>query len=94
MGRSKQDYLDATFDSDGNFNPELTIEDREYLREQRGESKAAYVAPKGDQKWRARDLIDIHWELTRMPWLKAPFAGRHLRCHVGGSQKPSVGTWT
>jgi hypothetical protein len=29
-----------------------------------------------------------------MPWLKAPFAGRHLRCHVGGSQKPSVGTWT
>src|SRR5262245_41269633 len=33
------------------------------LRCRRGDSMS-YVAPGAEQKWRARDLVDIHWKLT------------------------------
>ena len=54
---AKQNYSDAVFDHEGIFDREATISDREGKPTQ-------FVAPKQDQKWRARDLVDIHWKLT------------------------------
>ena len=46
----------------GEFDREGTTFNREFGREHGYETK--YVAPEPDQKWRARDLLDIHWNLT------------------------------
>jgi hypothetical protein len=81
MGRRKQEYSEATFDHEGNFNLEWTIEDAEFDREQRGESKVAYVAPKDDQKWQARDLVDIHWMLTGIE-IPSPSYNRVMSCII------------
>jgi Helix-turn-helix domain len=46
----------------------INIEDTQFVRqarmEERGESKPEFVAPGAEQKWRARNLVDIHWALT------------------------------
>jgi hypothetical protein len=44
------------FDNEGNFDIEETIEGREGC--------VQYTAPGAGQKWKARDLVDIHWELS------------------------------
>ena len=42
---------------------EMMIEPIQSQREWNGE-QTQYTAPERDQKWRARDLLDIHWNLT------------------------------
>src|SRR5262245_15314350 len=62
--KRKQEYSEANFDIEGNFDLQQTIEERDFDREWRGRSKATFVAPGADQKWRARNLVDIYWVLT------------------------------
>jgi hypothetical protein len=56
---------DVFWESDGQS---INIEDTQFVRqermEERGESKPEFVAPGAEQKWRARNLVDIHWALT------------------------------
>ena len=48
---------------------------------QRREEWVEYTAPTKDQKWRARDLLDIHWKLTG---IKCPESfNRVMSCIVG-----------
>jgi hypothetical protein len=65
----------------GEFDRDLTIENRKCLREERGE-RPNFVAPGAEQKWRARDLLDIHWMLTA---IKTPSESynRILSCIIG-----------
>ena len=52
-----------------------------YRREERGESLIQYTAPGAEQRWRARDLLDIHWNLTG---IKCPESfNRVMSCIVG-----------
>jgi hypothetical protein len=82
MSKRRQEYSNADFDSEGNFDLEAVIENREFDRQWRGESKVVYVAPKDDQKWRARDLIDIHWGLTKIE-TPSPSYNRIMSCIIG-----------
>ena len=82
MGKRKEDYSKATFDHKGNFDLEATIEDRDFENEQRAAAKIAYVAPEGKQKWRARDLVDIHWMLTGIETPSASY-NRIMSCIIG-----------
>jgi hypothetical protein len=56
---------DVFWESDGQS---INIEDTQFVRqermEERGERKPEFVAPGAEQKWRARNLVDIHWGLT------------------------------
>jgi hypothetical protein len=45
----------------GELDLDATIENREILREERGETPTQYEAPK-DRKWKARNVITIHWQ--------------------------------
>src|SRR5262245_4481415 len=58
--KRKQEYSEANFDCDGNFDLQQTIEERELS----GRQPTQYQAPGADQKWRARNLVDIYWVLT------------------------------
>jgi hypothetical protein len=54
MGKRKQDYSEAAFDHEGDFDLEAMIEDREFDREQRGEPRTPYApCPHPDAKWKA-----------------------------------------
>jgi hypothetical protein len=55
----KQNWDDATFDHEGNFSIEYTAEDRE-------ERPTQFEAPK-DRKWKARNLVTIHWNILNYP---------------------------
>jgi Helix-turn-helix domain len=55
----KDDALQWTTDT-GEFDRELTALSRS------SEDKAAFVAPGAEQKWRARNLVDIHWALVEI----------------------------
>src|SRR5262245_46948136 len=81
MGKRKQDYSEANFDSEGNFDLQQTIEERDFNREWRGESKVEIGAPGADQKWRGRDLIDIHWGLTGID-TPSPSHNRIMSCII------------
>jgi DNA-binding transcriptional MocR family regulator len=58
-GKWKDDALQWTTDT-GEFDRELTALSRS------SESKPDFVAPGAEQKWRARNLIDIHWALVEI----------------------------
>ena len=63
----------------GEFDREGTAHNRQFLREDGEGTK--YTAPTKDQKWRARDLLDIHWKLTG---IKCPESfNRVMSCIVG-----------
>jgi Helix-turn-helix domain len=55
------DALQWTTDT-GEFDLEGTIENRKIMDE--GKTFAEFIAPGAEQKWRARNLVDIHWALT------------------------------
>jgi hypothetical protein len=58
---SKKNWDDAAWDHEGQFDLEATIEDRRYF----GDTEPTeYEAPGAKRKWKARNLLDIHWELT------------------------------
>jgi len=42
-------------------------------------ARRQYTPPKQDQKWRARDLVDIHWELVGIP-TPSPSYNRIMSC--------------
>ena len=46
------------YDHEGNIDVEATIEERRFYG-----NPVRYIAPGADKKWRARDLLDIHWKL-------------------------------
>jgi hypothetical protein len=49
--------------------------------EERGEKPTQYVAPGAEKKWRARDLLDIHWNLAN---IECPESfNRVLSCIIG-----------
>ena len=56
---------DVFWGHDGQY---IDVEGTQFIRqaamEERGESKPEFVAPGAEQKWRARNLVDIHWGLT------------------------------
>jgi hypothetical protein len=56
-GKWKDDALQWTTDT-GEFDRELTALSRT------SEGRPEFVAPGVEQKWRARNLVDIHWALT------------------------------
>ena len=56
---------DVFWGHDGTYiDIEGTQDIRQREMEERGESKPEFVAPGAEQKWRARNLVDIHWALT------------------------------
>ena len=61
--KRKQEYSEANFDCDGNFDLQQTIEERELS----GRRPTQYQAPEADQKWRARNVVTIHWNLVNIP---------------------------
>jgi biotin operon repressor len=72
---------DVFWESDGQS---INIEDTQFVRqermEKRGESKPEFVAPGAEKKWRARDLLDIHWNLAN---IKCPESfNRVLSCII------------
>src|SRR5262245_36118913 len=77
--KRKQEYSEANFDSEGNFDLQQTIDERDFNREWHGQSKATFVAPGADQKWRARNLVDIYWVLTG---IKTPSEVTTESCHA------------
>ena len=59
---------------------EMMVESIMSQREWNGE-QTEYTTPGRDQKWRARDLLDIHWNLTG---IKCPESfNRIMSCIVG-----------
>jgi hypothetical protein len=47
----------------GEFDVEGTVENRRGMREGGAPESVIYTPPKKDQKWRARDLFDIHYNI-------------------------------
>jgi hypothetical protein len=66
----------------GEFDREATIENRE-------EHRAAFVAPGAEKKWRARDLLDIHWNLAN---IKCPESFNRILSCIVGHANPTTGT--
>ena len=65
MGKRLKHEEDVFWGHDGTYiDIEGTQDIRQREREERGESKPEFVAPGAEQKWRARNLVDIHWALT------------------------------
>src|SRR5262245_11766060 len=81
MGKRKQDSSAVVFNHDGNVDIGATIEDRDLDRIGRGESKIEFVAPGAEKRWRARDLIDIHWALTGID-TPSPSYNRVMSCII------------
>jgi hypothetical protein len=68
-GRGRKPRLvheeDVFWGHDGTYvDIEGTQDIRQAAMEERGERKPEFVAPGAEQKWRARNLVDIHWALT------------------------------
>jgi hypothetical protein len=64
--RRKKDWSDEAIAFDtgtGEVDVDETAFNREFLREERGEKSTQYEAPK-ERKWKARNVITIHWQLT------------------------------
>jgi hypothetical protein len=59
-----------------------------YRREEGGESPIQYTAPGAEQKWRARDLLDIHWNLTG---IKCPESFNRIMSCIIGHANPDNG---
>jgi hypothetical protein len=55
----------------------------------RRDEPVQYVAPGAEQRWRARDLVDIHWELAGMP-TPSPSYNRIMSCILGHAN-PTTG---
>jgi hypothetical protein len=55
----------------------------------RRDEPVQYVAPGAEQRWRARDLVDIHWELVGMP-TPSPSYNRIMSCIIGHAN-PTTG---
>ena len=55
----------------------------------RREEPTQYTAPGTEQKWRARDLIDIHWNLTGIQTPSASY-NRVMSCLIGHAN-PTTG---
>jgi hypothetical protein len=72
----------------GEFDREATIENREFLRESNGEKPAQYEAPGEEKKWRARDLLDIHWPLTG---IECPASYNRIMSCIIGHANPKDG---
>ena len=70
----------------GEFDREGTAHNRQFLRED-GEG-TQYTAPTKDQKWRARDLLDIHWKLTG---IKCPESFNRVMSCIVGHVNPNTG---
>ena len=65
----------------------VNIEDTLFLRQETW-ARTQYTAPKQDQKWRARDLVDIHWELVGVP-TPSPSYNRIMSCIIGHANPTS-----
>ena len=78
----KQNWSDEAIEwqtGTGEFDREATIENRELL----GEGKRLqYTAPGVEQKWRARDLVDIHWKLVSIDPPSESY-NRIMSCIIG-----------
>jgi len=59
------------------------------IQSMRDPSPIEYVAPGPEQKWRARDLLDIHWELVGIP-TPSPSYNRIMSCIIGHAN-PTTG---
>jgi Helix-turn-helix domain len=68
------------FDHEGNFDLEATIDERE--------GGVRYTAPGAEQKWRARDLLDIHWHLAG---LECPETYNRIMSCIIGHANPKNG---
>ena len=55
----------------------------------RRDEPVEYVAPGAEQRWRARDLVDIHWELVGVP-TPSPSYNRIMSCIIGHAN-PTTG---
>jgi Helix-turn-helix domain len=75
-----RDHEENLFDHEGNFDLERTIDERE--------NTVRYVAPGAEQKWRARDLLDIHWEHTG---LGCPASYNRIMSCIVGHANPNNG---
>jgi hypothetical protein len=79
-GKWKDDALQWT--AEGEFDPELTALSRS------SEEQTQYVAPGAEQKWRARDLVDIHWKLFA---IECPTSFNRIMSCIIGHANPSTG---
>ncbi len=77
--RRKEELI---FDSDGAV-------DVEAMREDRGEQPTEFIAPDKDQKWRARNVITIHWLLTGIECPYPSFV--HIMACVIDHANPTTG---
>ena len=79
QARQKEELI---FDHDGAV-------DVEAMREERVGASPQYTAPGAELKWRARDLVDIHWNLTG---IKTPSESynRIMSCIIGHAN-PNTG---
>lgn len=80
MARRRKEEL--IFDHDGAV-------DVEAMREERGEAPTQYTVPEKDQKWRARNVITIHWLLTGIECPYPSFV--HIMACVIDHANPNTG---
>ena len=78
---SKKEELQ--FDVEGHVDVEAIIDERSY-----NTPPTEYVAPGKDRKWRARDLLDIHWKLVG---IKCPESFRSIMSCIVGHANPLSG---
>jgi len=83
-GGEAQGLGEVAWEADG---ATVNIEDTLFLRQETG-ARTQYTAPKQDQKWRARDLVDIHWELVSVP-TPSPSYNRIMSCIIGHANPTS-----
>jgi len=84
-GGEAQGLGEVAWEADG---ATVNIEDTLFLRQETW-ARTQYTAPKQDQKWRARDLVDIHWELVSVP-TPSPSYNRIMSCIIGHAN-PTTG---
>ena len=71
------------YDHEGNIDVEATIEERRFSG-----NPVQYIAPGADKKWRARDLLDIHWKLMD---IKCPESFNRIMSCIIGHANPNNG---
>ena len=78
---SKKEELQ--FDVEGHVDVEAIIDERSY-----NTPPTEYVAPGKDRKWRARDLLDIHWKLVG---IECPASFNKIMSCIVGHANPDNG---
>ena len=83
---SKQRHGRTVYDDLSETNQEKA---HEAMRERRGKP-VEFIAPGKERKWRARDLVDIHWKLTGIEPPSESYC-RIISCIIGHAN-PRTGT--